>query len=200
LGQKRQFFADFLAKIFLKNHNIGPWSHWLTHSHGGAGLFEAHGVLRELGGARLLDHAEEVVGAAGHILALLKASPEKKFAFELFGPPFFPFSLFVSTTLSIGMTSIFLHMQWPLTSQSHGGILKEHKCFYLLRLKLHETISFYILNAFEPIKRQCFHKKWVGLHFGQVFHSHSKRVFKTVICGHRKVCAWPTVAPSSVDA
>ena len=40
-----------------------------------AGLLEAHGVLGELGGARPLDHAEEVVGAAGYLLALGYAGP-----------------------------------------------------------------------------------------------------------------------------
>jgi hypothetical protein len=28
--------------------------------------------------------------------------------------------LFLSTTLSTGMTGISLHMRWPLTSQLHG--------------------------------------------------------------------------------
>jgi hypothetical protein len=36
----------------------------------------------------------------------------------------------LSNTLSTGMTGIFLHMQWPLTSQSHGSILKENNCFF----------------------------------------------------------------------
>jgi hypothetical protein len=38
----------------------------------------------------------------------------------------------VSSTLSTGMTVISLHMQWPLASQLHGGILKENNetcCF-----------------------------------------------------------------------
>jgi hypothetical protein len=39
----------------------------------------------------------------------------------LLGPPFFPIMLFGSTTLLTGMTGISLHMQWPLTSQSHGS-------------------------------------------------------------------------------
>jgi hypothetical protein len=38
------------------------------------------------------------------------------------GPPFFPIILFLSTALSTGMTGISLHMQWPVTSQSHGPI------------------------------------------------------------------------------
>jgi hypothetical protein len=33
-----------------------------------------------------------------------------------------PIILFVSTTLLTVMISIFLHMQWPLTSQSHGRL------------------------------------------------------------------------------
>jgi hypothetical protein len=36
-----------------------------------------------------------------------------------------------------GMTGISLHMQWPLTSQSHGSFLKEKNWFLLLRIKLH---------------------------------------------------------------
>jgi hypothetical protein len=28
------------------------------------------------------------------------------------------------------MTSISLHMQWPLTSQLHGSFLKEHNCLF----------------------------------------------------------------------
>jgi hypothetical protein len=47
-----------------------------------------------------------------------------------------PIILFVSTTLSTRMTAISLHVQWPLTSQWHGGILKENNCFFLLRIKL----------------------------------------------------------------
>jgi hypothetical protein len=38
----------------------------------------------------------------------------------LLGPPFFPIILFGSTTLLTRMTGISLHMQWPLTYQSHG--------------------------------------------------------------------------------
>jgi hypothetical protein len=36
-------------------------------------------------------------------------------------PYVFLIILFGSTTLLTGMTGIFLHMQWPLTSQSHGS-------------------------------------------------------------------------------
>jgi hypothetical protein len=39
----------------------------------------------------------------------------------LLGPPLFPIILFLSTTLLTGMTGISLHLQWPLTSQSHGS-------------------------------------------------------------------------------
>jgi hypothetical protein len=41
----------------------------------------------------------------------------------LLGPPFFPIILFGYKTLLTGMTGISLHMQWPLTSQSHGSLL-----------------------------------------------------------------------------
>jgi hypothetical protein len=40
----------------------------------------------------------------------------------LLGPPFFPIILFGSTTLLPRMTGDSLHMQWPLTSQSHGNV------------------------------------------------------------------------------
>ena len=40
-----------------------------------AGLLQAHRVLGELSRAGLLDLPEEVVGAAGHVLALLDAGP-----------------------------------------------------------------------------------------------------------------------------
>jgi hypothetical protein len=33
----------------------------------------------------------------------------------------------LSIALLTGMTGISLHVQWPLTSQSHGSILKERK-------------------------------------------------------------------------
>jgi hypothetical protein len=56
----------------------------------------------------------------------------------LLGPQFFPIILFLSTTLSTGMTSISLHMQWPLTSQLHRSILNENNCLlFSLRIKLH---------------------------------------------------------------
>jgi hypothetical protein len=49
---------------------------------------------------------------------------------------FFRVILFVPTTLSTGMTGISWHMQWPLTSQSHGSILKANN-YFLLGIKLH---------------------------------------------------------------
>jgi hypothetical protein len=45
----------------------------------------------------------------------------------------------MSTTLLTGMTSISLHMQWPLTSQLHGSFLKENNCF-LPRIKVHALL------------------------------------------------------------
>jgi hypothetical protein len=51
-------------------------------------------------------------------------------------PPLWPsiFSnvLFLSTTLSTGMISISLQMQLPLTSQSHGSILKDNDWIWVL--------------------------------------------------------------------
>jgi hypothetical protein len=48
-------------------------------------------------------------------------------------PPFFLISLFVSTTLLTGMTSISLHMHWSLTSQSYGSFLEENNSFFHYR-------------------------------------------------------------------
>jgi hypothetical protein len=44
-------------------------------------------------------------------------------------PPIFPIILFLATTLATGMTGISLHMQWPLTLQLHGSIIKENNWF-----------------------------------------------------------------------
>jgi hypothetical protein len=41
----------------------------------------------------------------------------------------------LSTTLLTGVTGSSLHMQWPLTLQSHGSFLKENT--FLFRVKLH---------------------------------------------------------------
>jgi hypothetical protein len=46
-------------------------------------------------------------------------------------PSIFLIILFVSTTLLTRMTGSYLHMQWPLTSQSHGSFLKEINCFFV---------------------------------------------------------------------
>jgi hypothetical protein len=40
-------------------------------------------------------------------------------------PSIIPIILFLSTTLLTRMTGISLHMQWPLTSKSHGSFPKE---------------------------------------------------------------------------
>jgi hypothetical protein len=39
------------------------------------------------------------------------------------------------------MTSISLHMQWPLTSQSHGSVSQGEHLVFLLRIKLHALIQ-----------------------------------------------------------
>jgi hypothetical protein len=44
-------------------------------------------------------------------------------------PSIFWIILFLSTTLSTGMTGISLHMQCPMTPQSHGSFLKENNWF-----------------------------------------------------------------------
>jgi hypothetical protein len=48
-------------------------------------------------------------------------------------------------------------MQWPLTSQSHGSILKENDCFFSLRVKLHAlfgpSVSGVFRGGFEVLVR-----------------------------------------------
>jgi hypothetical protein len=61
----------------------------------------------------------------------------------LLGPPFIPIIYFVSTTLLTGMTSISLHMQWTLTSQSNGSFLIEN--IFLLGIKLHAPKTSYVI-------------------------------------------------------
>jgi hypothetical protein len=39
---------------------------------------------------------------------------------------------FRSTTLLTGMTGISLHMQWPLTSQSHGTVSQKEQLFFFV--------------------------------------------------------------------
>jgi hypothetical protein len=57
---------------------------------------------------------------------------------------------FLSTTLLTGMTGIFLHMQWPLTSQSRGSFRKESN-FFLVRIKLHAQLSIFLETGGHPI-------------------------------------------------
>jgi hypothetical protein len=49
----------------------------------------------------------------------------------LLGPPFFPIILFGFSTLLTGMTGNSLHMQWPLTSQSHGSVSQREQFFIM---------------------------------------------------------------------
>jgi hypothetical protein len=56
-------------------------------------------------------------------------------------PPFFQIILFLSTTLLTGMPGISLHMQWPLTSQSHGSFLKENNCCFFVTPHPHFLMS-----------------------------------------------------------
>jgi hypothetical protein len=58
-------------------------------------------------------------------------------------PSLFPIILFLSTTLLTGMTCISLHMQWPLTSQSHGSLLKENNCFCHRSNTTHTSVFLY---------------------------------------------------------
>jgi hypothetical protein len=53
---------------------------------------------------------------------------------------FFPIILFWSTTLLTGMTGISLHLQWPLTSQSHGSLSQRQQLFFLLWIKINAII------------------------------------------------------------
>jgi hypothetical protein len=51
----------------------------------------------------------------------------------LFGPPFF--QLFSEVHHPVNWDAgISFHMQWPLTSQSHGSFLKENICFFSLHM------------------------------------------------------------------
>jgi uncharacterized membrane protein YhfC len=52
----------------------------------------------------------------------------------------FPIILFWTTTLLTGMTGISLHIQWPLTSQSHVIVSQREKLLFLLQIKLHALI------------------------------------------------------------
>jgi hypothetical protein len=45
-------------------------------------------------------------------------------------PSIFPIILFGSTTLLTRMTDNSLHMQWPLTSQSHGSVSQREQLFF----------------------------------------------------------------------
>jgi hypothetical protein len=60
----------------------------------------------------------------------------------------------LSTTLSTGMTGISLHMQWPLTSQSHSSILKENNCLFF----------HYGSNSMPSSCISCFCSRWQFLH------------------------------------
>jgi hypothetical protein len=48
-------------------------------------------------------------------------------------PSIFRIILYLSTTLLTGITSISLHMQWPLTSQSHGNLMIDFTKLYVRR-------------------------------------------------------------------
>jgi hypothetical protein len=55
-------------------------------------------------------------------------------------PSIFLMILFLSTTLSTEMTGISLHMQWLLTSQSHGSFSQREQLFFSLWIKLYALI------------------------------------------------------------
>jgi hypothetical protein len=59
--------------------------------------------------------------------------------------------LFGSTTLFTGLAGISLHMQWPLTSQSHGSFSQREQLFFLSRIKLYAGAEnlFINLNLFD---------------------------------------------------
>jgi hypothetical protein len=79
----------------------------------------------------------------------------------LLGPPFFPIILFGSTTLFTG-TGISLHMQWLLTSQSHGSFSQKRTIGFSLQIKLHALIR---LGASPPTLRLIY-IKWSSCFFG----------------------------------
>jgi hypothetical protein len=56
--------------------------------------------------------------------------------FLIFGHPFYPIILLLSTTLSTGMTGVSLHMQWLQTSQSRGSVSQKEQLVFLSRIKL----------------------------------------------------------------
>jgi hypothetical protein len=66
------------------------------------------------------------------------------------GPPFFPIIHFGSTTLLTGMTGNSLHMQWPLTSQSHGSVSQR------------EHLVFHYRSNSTPERGQCCKNGWAG--------------------------------------
>jgi hypothetical protein len=53
---------------------------------------------------------------------------------------FFLLILFGSITLLTRMTSISLHMQMPVTYQSHGSVSQREQLFFSLRIKLHALL------------------------------------------------------------
>jgi hypothetical protein len=61
----------------------------------------------------------------------------------LLGPPFFPIILFWFTALLTRMTSISLHKQWSLTSQSHGSVSQREQLFFSLWIKLHAKLEIF---------------------------------------------------------
>jgi hypothetical protein len=109
-------------------------------------------------------------------------------------PCIFSINLLRSTTLWTGMTGISLHMQWPLTSQSHGSFSQRDGL--LLRIKLHVQHDHFVAlipcwrNEFmrlsrcdagsmflmSPIrwKRRGHYRKGSGLHNWNPNHCESK--------------------------
>jgi hypothetical protein len=47
-----------------------------------------------------------------------------------------------------GMTSISLHVQWPLTSQSHDGLLEENNCFFVTHQTPRQLLFYFRAMAF----------------------------------------------------
>jgi hypothetical protein len=70
-------------------------------------------------------------------------------------PSIFPVILFLSTTLLTGMTGSSLHVQWPLTSQSHGSFLKENNCFVMYQTPHPRVEKTLLWESFTPTAKFC---------------------------------------------
>jgi hypothetical protein len=66
---------------------------------------------------------------------------------------------FLSTTLSTGMTGISLHMQWPLTSESHGKSQRN---------RVKKRIDFRFITNISFLEECELEASFLGPHFWRV--------------------------------